>query len=80
MRHRWLSIVIIIVSGLGIYGFMNYLPQEIAPLEDRSRVQMFSQAPEGASYEYMDNYMDRMVQMIQDSIPFHAKSKRICTP
>jgi multidrug efflux pump len=69
MEHRWFAVLIIVVSGLGIYGFMNYLPKEIAPLEDRSRVRMFAQAPEGASFEYMDNYMDRLVQTIQDSVP-----------
>lgn len=68
MRHRWLSLAIILVAGIGIYGFMNYLPKEIAPLEDRSRVRMFAQAPEGASFEYMDNYMDRLVTMVQDSV------------
>ena len=69
MKRRWVAVVVILVSGFGIYGFMNFLPKEIAPLEDRSRVRMFAQAPEGASYEYMDNYMDRLVQMIQDSVP-----------
>ncbi len=69
MKFRWVSFVIIIGSGLLIYGLANYIPKEIAPLEDRSRVRMFSQAPEGASYEYMDNYMDRLVQMVQDSVP-----------
>ncbi len=69
MKNRWIAVVVILVASVGIYGFMNFLPREIAPLEDRSRVRMFSQAPEGASYEYMDNYMDRLVQMIQDSVP-----------
>ena len=69
MKKRWVAVLIILVSGVGIYGFMNFLPKEIAPLEDRSRVRMFSVAPEGASYEYMDNYMDRLVKMIQDSVP-----------
>lgn len=69
MKFRWVSFVIIIGSGLLIYGLANYIPKEIAPLEDRRRVRMFSQAPEGASYEYMDNYMDRLVQMVQDSVP-----------
>lgn len=69
MTNRWVAVVIIGAAGLMIYGFMNFLPREIAPLEDRSRVRMFAQAPEGASYEYMDNYMDRLVQTVQDSIP-----------
>lgn len=69
MNKRWLAPIIIILSGGIIYVFMNTLPQETAPLEDRSRVRMFAQAPEGASFEYMDNYMDQLVQMVQDSIP-----------
>ncbi len=69
MKKRWLGFAVIIVSGGLIYLFMMTLPQETAPLEDRSRVRMFAQAPEGASFEYMDNYTDRLVQMVQDSIP-----------
>lgn len=69
MTNRWIAVVIIAAAGFMIYGFMDFLPREIAPLEDRSRVRMFAQAPEGASYEYMDNYMDRLVQTVQDSIP-----------
>ncbi|MEQ8524533.1 efflux RND transporter permease subunit [Gracilimonas sp.] len=73
MNNRWVSFLVIAASGGLIYLFMMTLPQEIAPLEDRSRVRMFAQAPEGASYEYMDNYMDRLINLVQDSVP-EAKS------
>lgn len=73
MNNRWISFLVIAASGGLIYLFMITLPQEIAPLEDRSRVRMFAQAPEGASYEYMDNYMDRLITLVQDSVP-EAKS------
>lgn len=69
MSKRWLGFVVILLSGGLIYLFMMTLPQETAPLEDRSRVRMFALAPEGASFEYMDNYTDRLVQMVRDSIP-----------
>ncbi len=69
MKIRWLAPLTVILSGGLIYLFMTTLPQETAPLEDRSRVRMFAQAPEGASFEYMDNYMDRLVNLVQDSIP-----------
>ncbi|MEO9884908.1 MAG: efflux RND transporter permease subunit [Balneola sp.] len=69
MKRRWLAPLTIIASGGLIFLLMSTLPQETAPLEDRSRVRMFAQAPEGASYEYMDNYMDRLVSLVQDSIP-----------
>lgn len=73
MNNRWVSFLVIGAAGGLIYLFMMTLPQEIAPLEDRSRVRMFAQAPEGASYEYMDNYMDRLITLVQDSVP-EAKS------
>lgn len=69
MKRRWLAPLTILASGGLIYLFMSVLPQETAPLEDRSRIRMFAQAPEGASYEYMDNYMDGLVKLVQDSIP-----------
>lgn len=69
MQKRWLAPLTILLSGGLIYLFMITLPQETAPIEDRSRVRMFAQAPEGASFEYMDNYMDKLVQMVRDSIP-----------
>ncbi len=69
MKHRWVSVAIIFACGGLIYLFMNVVPKEIAPLEDRSRVRMFAQAPEGASFEYMDSYIDRLSQMVQDSVP-----------
>ncbi len=68
MSVRWLAPLTVLLSGGLIYLFMSTLPQETAPLEDRSRVRMFAQAPEGASFEYMDNYMDRLVTLVQDSI------------
>ncbi|MFH5833335.1 efflux RND transporter permease subunit [Halalkalibaculum sp. DA3122] len=73
MRHRWISIATIGICGLFIWGLLNVVQQEVAPLEDRSRIRMFAQAPEGASFEYMDNYMDRLITLVQDSVP-EAKS------
>lgn len=69
MNRRWLAFVVIAVTGILIYGFGTFLPEEVAPLEDRSGVRLFSQAPEGASFEYMDHYMDRLINTIQDTVP-----------
>jgi len=69
MNKRWLAFVIIAITGILIFGFGTIIPEEVAPLEDRSSVRMFAQAPEGASFEYMDNYMDRLITAIQDTVP-----------
>lgn len=69
MNRRWMAFVIIAITGTLIFGFGTTLPEEVAPLEDRSGVRLFSQAPEGASFEYMDYYMDRLINTIQDTVP-----------
>ena len=69
MDKRWLAFVVIAVAGFTIYGLGSILPEEVAPLEDRSSIRMFAQAPEGASFEYMDHYMDKLVSTVKDTVP-----------
>ena len=69
MERRWAAIIIVLLAGVSIYGIFKTLPEELAPIEDRSRLNLFSVAPEGASYEYMDRYMDELIAFIQDEIP-----------
>ncbi len=49
--------------------FMVYLPQEIAPVEDRSTLDISATAPEGATFEYMDRVMDRVTEVINEHVP-----------
>ncbi|MCB0714333.1 MAG: efflux RND transporter permease subunit [Ignavibacteriae bacterium] len=69
MRQRWLVFPIILLCGFLIWFLMSILPSELAPLEDRSGLRMFATAPEGATFEYMDNYMDQMITLVKDSVP-----------
>lgn len=74
MKIRWVAFLIIIAStGLGLYTFFG-LPSELAPLEDRSWFRVSVTAPEGASYDYTDAYVQKFTEFINDSIP----EKRIC--
>lgn len=49
--------------------FMAYLPEEIAPLEDRSTLNITATAPEGATFEYMDNVMDKITEVVMENVP-----------
>jgi len=69
MKKRWWSIVIVMASVAVIFLIGSTIQSELAPLEDRSVMRIASTATEGASYEYMENYMDRVAQMVIDSIP-----------
>jgi len=69
MKRRWLAVPIIVVCLALIFIVGKSLQSELAPLDDRSLLRMASTAPEGASYEFMNDYMDRLVQFVMDSIP-----------
>jgi multidrug efflux pump len=74
MQHRWIATAIIVASLLLIVLIGSRLQSELAPLDDRSYLRLSATAPEGASFEYTDAVVDRLVTMINDSIP----EKRVC--
>lgn len=74
MQKRWLAIVVLFVSFGLIYLIGNVLQTELSPLDDRSVMRIQATAPEGASYEFMNNYIDQVSKMVVDSVP----EKRIC--
>jgi len=74
MKHRWIATAIIGASLIAIVLVGTSLQSELAPLDDRSYLRLSVTAPEGASYEYTDAFMDRLVALTNDSIP----EKRIC--
>jgi multidrug efflux pump len=69
LRQRWLAVPVILAC-LGLTWWIGRtIPQELAPLEDRSTLRVNATAPEGASYEYMDDYMDQVVALIRHEVP-----------
>ncbi|MDP1622871.1 MAG: efflux RND transporter permease subunit [Bacteroidales bacterium] len=68
IRYRWLAIIIMVVSFGLIVGIGSLIPSELAPMEDKSRMQLISTAPEGTSFELMDQYIKQMLS-IADTIP-----------
>jgi len=69
LHYRWAAFIIIILFAGFIFLFYILLPQELAPLEDRSRLRLNSTAPEGTSFERMDAYMDKLIEVIKERVP-----------
>jgi multidrug efflux pump len=69
MEHRWAAFVVMAACASLIATFHFTLPQELAPLEDRSLLRIFSTAREGATYQYMDRYVDKMYDAVNETIP-----------
>ena len=74
MTKRKMAFVILLISFVIIFFVGNNIQSELAPLEDRSWFRVAVTAPEGASYQYTDNYMMKFSDFVNDSI----KEKRIC--
>ncbi|MEO8514130.1 MAG: efflux RND transporter permease subunit [Ignavibacteria bacterium] len=69
MKIRWMSFVIIAIVGILIYVSGSMLKSELAPLEDRSNIRISATAPEGASFEYMQKYMDDLTELVISTTP-----------
>lgn len=69
LKVRWAALVIIATSIIASAALFKYLPSELAPLDDRSLIRLSVTAPEGSSYEYMQNFMDQLTKFIIDSVP-----------
>jgi multidrug efflux pump len=69
MRYRWLSFVIMAASFGLIYVLFQQIPSELAPSEDRGQLRLYTTGPEGATFEFMDRYLDELITMIQAEVP-----------
>jgi len=64
----WLSLSIMAVSIALFFGLGSQLPSELAPLEDKSRFGIMATAPEGTSFEKMNDYLTQIIDIV-DSMP-----------
>ncbi len=69
LHRRWLAVPIILVCFGTVALFFDLLPRELAPIEDRSSIRISARGPEGATFAYMDRYMDRLVSLAQKKAP-----------
>lgn len=69
MKIRWTAFAIIALMGFGIYWMFGTIPTELAPVEDRGEMRVNLTGPEGATFGYMDNVLDDMLEDFKKEIP-----------
>lgn len=69
MKHKWTATAGVIVSFALIVLIGSNLQSELAPLEDKNRFRVAASAPEGTSFDAMEDYMESIVDMALDSVP-----------
>ncbi|MDX5448238.1 MAG: efflux RND transporter permease subunit, partial [Bacteroidota bacterium] len=68
MKHRKWAFAIMGISVAMIFLIGSLIPSELAPMEDKSRLRLFSSAPEGTSFERMDEYVLDILDIV-DTLP-----------
>ncbi len=79
LKVAWVAPIFIILAAGGIYFLLETLPSELAPMEDKSRFRVVSSAPEGTSYELMDEYVMSLLEFI-DTIPEKTSIIAVTSP
>jgi multidrug efflux pump len=69
LKIRWLAFPVLALTGLAAFLSFSQLQTELAPVEDRSRLRLSATAPEGASFDYMLNYMDELSELVDETVP-----------
>ena len=68
LKRKWLSFPILAMCFLMIYFFGSSLQSELAPIEDRSFLRITMSTPEGSSYDFMDRYVQKAANVVNDSV------------
>ncbi|HQV60522.1 MAG TPA: efflux RND transporter permease subunit [Chitinophagaceae bacterium] len=69
MAIRWMAFILIALCLAAIFFVGRNLQSELAPMEDRSQFRLQLSAPEGTSYDAMDKYVNRLTNLMLDSVP-----------
>jgi multidrug efflux pump len=69
LKKKYLTFLIIGASLVIIVLLWFQIPSEMAPLEDRSQVNINISTPEGATYEYSLDYIEEIAAMVNEVVP-----------
>ncbi|MDO9634073.1 MAG: efflux RND transporter permease subunit [Paludibacter sp.] len=69
LRYKWLALLIIGGAFVLIVSLWIVIPDEMAPMEDRSQITVRTSAPEGATYEFVRDYTEKISQIVDSVAP-----------
>ncbi len=69
LKHKYISIVVMIAVFTGCVYMWNTVPAEMAPLEDRSSITIRTSGAEGVTYEYMRDYTEEINALADSLVP-----------
>lgn len=73
LQRKYIAIGILLVSVVGIFFLWRIIPAEMAPLEDRSQLNIRTTMPEGSTYEFNAAYIEEIVELVERTVPERDK-------
>ncbi|PKR81333.1 acriflavin resistance protein [Brumimicrobium salinarum] len=64
MRRPWQALIYMVLIVASIFVFGSQLQSELAPMEDKGRLMIMSTAPEGTSFERMDEFQREIISYV----------------
>ena len=80
LKYRWVALVVILLCFGVSYIIGTSIQSELAPMEDRNQFRIQMVGPEGTAYDYMDDYVKKMVDFVMDSIPEYQTALSVTAP
>ena len=69
LQRRWLALVILFVAGGLVTLLYSNIPAEMAPMEDRSQLSIMARSPEGATFEFVRDYIEDIADLVEQTVP-----------
>ena len=69
MKIKGVAFPVVLFLGGGIYWLFQNLQTELVPIEDRGELRVNMSGPEGATFNYMDRTIDKIVGQFMEEIP-----------
>lgn len=73
LKHRVWSLPVVAILFISIGFLWKSIPTELSPMEDRSMVTVNLRGPEGATFEFIRDYADR-IEFLADSVAYERKA------
>ena len=80
LGRRWVVWPMVLACAAAIAILARALPSELAPVEDRSIMRLQVTGPEGATFDYLDGYMQRLDAMVRDEVPERQAAMSMTAP
>jgi multidrug efflux pump len=69
LKRRWLGFVVMLGSVVLIALIMPMIQTELAPIEDRNELRLSTTTPEGSTYNFTYNFMERLNRLLEEKAP-----------